>query len=74
MKEIKMEIKQVHKMIGKRKIIDDISFKVLAVDVCGFIGPNGAGKTALIRMLTGLVKPTEGQVLINGVDATTNRG
>ncbi|MGG0795487.1 ATP-binding cassette domain-containing protein [Brevibacillus laterosporus] len=67
MKEIKMEIKHVHKMIGKRKIIDDISFKVLAGDVCGFIGPNGAGKTTLIRMLTGLFKPTEGQILINGV-------
>ncbi|MED1666745.1 ABC transporter ATP-binding protein [Brevibacillus laterosporus] len=73
MKEIKIEVNHVHKVIGRRKIIDDISFEVLAGDICGFIGPNGAGKTTLIRMMTGLIKPTEGQILINGVDVTTNR-
>ncbi|XOS93242.1 ABC transporter ATP-binding protein [Brevibacillus laterosporus] len=73
MKEIKIEVNHVHKVIGIRKIIDDISFEVLAGDICGFIGPNGAGKTTLIRMMTGLIKPTDGQILINGVDVTTNR-
>ncbi|PPA87742.1 ABC transporter ATP-binding protein [Brevibacillus laterosporus] len=73
MKEIKIEVNHVHKVIGRRKIIDDISFEVLAGDICGFIGPNGAGKTTLIRMMTGLIKPTDGQILINGVEVTTNR-
>ncbi|MFA9377410.1 MAG: ATP-binding cassette domain-containing protein [Lachnotalea sp.] len=50
-----------------------ISFKVFDGDICGFIGPNGAGKTTMIRMITGLIEPTEGQIFINGIDVSKNR-
>ena len=56
------------KVIGKRTIVDGVSFSVDAGEVFGFLGPNGAGKTTTIRMLVGLIKPTRGSVSICGFD------
>jgi len=56
------------KVIGSRTIVDDVSFEIFAGEVFGFLGPNGAGKTTTIRMLVGLIKPTEGRVVICGHD------
>ena len=56
------------KVIGTRKIVDDVSFSLRAGEVFGFLGPNGAGKTTTIRMLVGLIKPTHGTVTICGFD------
>ena len=56
------------KVIGKRIIVDDASFELHPGEVFGFLGPNGAGKTTTIRMLVGLIKPTEGNVTICGYD------
>ncbi len=51
-----------------KKAVDDISFTVDTGELFGFIGPNGAGKTTTIRMLTGSLLPTEGRILVDGVD------
>jgi ABC-2 type transport system ATP-binding protein len=56
------------KVIGKRTIVDDVSFSLNPGEVFGFLGPNGAGKTTTIRMLVGLIKPTAGRVTICGHD------
>ncbi len=56
------------KVIGKRTIVDHVSFTLSAGEVFGFLGPNGAGKTTTIRMLVGLIKPTTGNVTICGFD------
>jgi len=48
--------------------VNNISFKVNKGDIFAFLGPNGAGKTTTIRMLTTLLRPTEGQMLVNGFD------
>ncbi len=56
------------KVIGKRTIVDSVSFELGAGEVFGFLGPNGAGKTTTIRMLVGLIKPTAGNVTICGFD------
>jgi ABC-2 type transport system ATP-binding protein len=56
------------KVIGKRTIIDDVSFELYSGEVFGFLGPNGAGKTTTIRMLVGLIEPTSGTVNICGHD------
>src|SRR5579859_2466251 len=56
------------KIIGKRAIVDSISFSLQPGEVFGFLGPNGAGKTTTIRMLVGLIRPTEGSVTICGFD------
>lgn len=61
-----VQFKNITKKIGKRRIIDNISFDVYAGEVFGFLGPNGAGKTTTIRMLFGLISITEGEILING--------
>ncbi|HEV7239503.1 MAG TPA: ABC transporter ATP-binding protein [Thermoanaerobaculia bacterium] len=56
------------KIIGKRTIVDDVSFDLSPGEVFGFLGPNGAGKTTTIRMLVGLIKPTRGNVTVCGFD------
>jgi ABC-2 type transport system ATP-binding protein len=56
------------KVIGKRTIVDGVSFSLNPGEVFGFLGPNGAGKTTTIRMLVGLIKPTAGSVTICGYD------
>ena len=49
------QFKNIKKIIGKKMIIDDISFDVNAGEIFGFLGPNGAGKTTTISMLFGLI-------------------
>jgi ABC-2 type transport system ATP-binding protein len=60
------------KKIGSKLIIDNLSFEVPHGEVFGFLGPNGAGKTTTIRMMVGLMKPTQGDVLIEGHSITKN--
>lgn len=48
--------------------MDDVSFDVKDGEVFAFLGPNGAGKTTTVKMLTTLLHPTEGKIMINGVD------
>ena len=50
--------------------LTDISFTVQSGEIMGFLGPNGAGKTTTLRILTGLLEPTEGSVRIEGLDVT----
>jgi ABC-2 type transport system ATP-binding protein len=59
---------ELTKVIGKRTIVDRVSFDLYPGEVFGFLGPNGAGKTTTIRMLVGLIKPTVGTVTICGSD------
>ncbi len=50
--------------------LSSISFDVQPGEIMGFLGPNGAGKTTTLRILTGMIAPTEGSVLIDGIDVT----
>ncbi len=50
------------------KAVDKLSFEIKPGEIVGFAGPNGAGKTTAIKMLTGILKPTEGQATVNGFD------
>lgn len=67
-----IELKHVTKTIGKKKIIDDLSLDVFEGEVFGFLGPNGAGKTTTIRMMTGLMKLSSGEIIINGTNIKKN--
>ncbi|GGO04001.1 ABC transporter ATP-binding protein [Saccharibacillus kuerlensis] len=61
-----LHVQDLNKRIGRRTIIDSISFDVREGEIFGFLGPNGAGKTTTIRMLVGLIKPSSGSVEICG--------
>ncbi len=61
-----IEVRGLVKRFGPATAVDDLSFSVGAGTVTGFLGPNGAGKTTTLRMLLGLVRPTNGQAVIWG--------
>lgn len=67
-----LEVRNLKKVIGKREIIKDLNFAVKSGEIYGFLGPNGAGKTTTIRMLVGLIKPTDGDILICGQNLQKN--
>jgi ABC-2 type transport system ATP-binding protein len=62
-----VEVRGLTKHFGSVVAVDDLSFKVEPGIVTGFLGPNGAGKTTTLRMILGLVSPTAGSALVNGV-------
>ena len=62
----------LHKTYGALKALDGVSFTVDKGAIFGLLGPNGAGKTTTIRILTGLVKPTNGSAMVLGHDITAH--
>lgn len=63
-----IEIKNLQKSFGDFRAVDGVSFSVKPGEVLGFLGPNGAGKSTTMRMITGYLTPTGGEVQIAGVD------
>ncbi|MDN4008984.1 ATP-binding cassette domain-containing protein [Latilactobacillus sakei] len=61
-----MEVRNVQKKFGQKKVVQDISFNVKKDEIFGLLGPNGAGKTTLLKMMTTLLRPDEGQITLNG--------
>jgi ABC-2 type transport system ATP-binding protein len=72
MEKITLSVQNLRKTIGKKDIIKGITFNLKAGEVFGFLGPNGAGKTTTIRMLVGLIRPTEGRIEICGFNIQTH--
>jgi ABC-type multidrug transport system ATPase subunit len=68
-----VSIDRVTKSFGPKIALRDISFSVPAGQICGLLGPNGAGKTTLFRLLMGILKATEGTLLVDGCDAFEER-
>lgn len=66
MEKIVLDLKKVTKQVKSKTIVNQVSFSVKAGEIFGFLGPNGAGKTTTIRMITGLIKISQGDVLIDG--------
>ena len=65
-RETALEIRNLVRYYGDLLAVDNLTLQVRKGEVFGFLGPNGAGKTTAIRMMCGLLKPTSGEVLING--------
>ena len=61
-----LKIENLRKSFGNVEAVKDVNLKINKGDVFGFLGPNGAGKSTTIRMILGLVKPDNGNVVING--------
>lgn len=63
-----LELKNVSKSFGKRKVIDDLSLEVKEGEIYGFLGPNGSGKTTTIKMILRLIDLDCGEIKVNGYD------
>ena len=63
-----IEVLHVSRQFGSFRAVDDISFSIKTGEIVGLLGPNGAGKTTTMRMITGFLEPTEGKILIDGLD------
>ncbi|MBX2894537.1 MAG: gliding motility-associated ABC transporter ATP-binding subunit GldA [Cyclobacteriaceae bacterium] len=66
-----LQVSNLTKIYGQQKAVNNISFSVQPGEIVGFLGPNGAGKSTTMKISTGYVPPTSGQVLVNGLDVTT---
>lgn len=69
-----LELKSVTKRydVGSVPAVFDVNLKVNRGEIFGFIGPNGAGKTTTIKMITGILQPTQGEVFIDGISMKSN--
>ena len=65
-----IEVKNLQKSYGKIKAVNDISFYVETGKLFAFLGPNGAGKTTLFSILTGIIQPNSGQIILNDINIT----
>ena len=68
-----IEVINLSKSYKTKKAVNNISFKIDENEIVGLLGPNGCGKTTTIGMILGLLKPTGGQVLINGKNIENNK-
>ena len=68
-----LAVNHLRKQYGTVLAVDDVSFGVQPREVVGLLGPNGAGKTTTINMVLGVLEPTSGSVVIDGVDVRTDR-
>jgi ABC-type branched-subunit amino acid transport system ATPase component len=62
------EVRDLHVRFGGLRALSDVSFGVKAGEAVGIVGANGAGKTTLLNCITGMVRPTSGRILYEGVD------
>ena len=71
--QIPLEVIGLSKIYNNKDAVKDISFKVNKNEIIGILGPNGCGKTTTIGMILGLLKPSNGKVLINGIEIEKKR-
>ena len=62
-----VEIRQITKLFGKQKALDEVSFSIKRDELVGFLGPNGAGKSTLMKIITGFLPADSGEVWVEGV-------
>ena len=65
-----IEVSHVSRNFGTFRAVNDVSFSIPTGQIVGLLGPNGAGKTTTMRMITGFLAPSEGQIFIDGQDIT----
>ena len=71
--ENSIKVIDLKKHYGNKEAVKNINFEIRENEIIGLLGPNGCGKTTTIGMILGLLKPTSGQVLINGFQLEKNR-
>ena len=68
-----LEVIKLTKIYDMKEAVKNISFKINKNEIIGILGPNGCGKTTTIGMILGLLKPSKGKVLINGISIEDKR-
>ena len=68
-----IQVINLSKSYKSKEAVNNINFKINENEIVGLLGPNGSGKTTTIGMILGLLKPTSGQILINGMDIQKNK-
>ena len=68
-----VEVKNLKKSYGLKEAVKGISFKIKDDEILGLLGPNGSGKTTTIGMMLGLLKPSNGEIIIDGKKIEDNR-
>jgi lipopolysaccharide export system ATP-binding protein len=68
---MKLRAENIVKKYGQRTVVRGVSFDVKQGEIVGLLGPNGAGKTTSFYMVVGLIKPNEGQILLDDMEITT---
>src|SRR5580658_1708849 len=68
-----LELRGVTKLFSGIPAVNDVSFVARAGEVTGYLGPNGSGKSTTLKMITGLMDPSAGQILFNGVSIQHDR-
>lgn len=61
-----LQTENLTKKFGKHEVVKNVSLKIKANSIYGLLGPNGAGKTTTLKMITGILKPTAGKIIIDG--------
>jgi ABC-2 type transport system ATP-binding protein len=61
-----LEAQRLTKYFNRKPVVKEVSFKIHPHEIVGYLGPNGAGKSTTVRMLVGLIKPTNGEILFEG--------
>jgi ABC-2 type transport system ATP-binding protein len=67
-----IEVRNLRKSFGAKAAVNGVSFKVEMGEVLGFLGPNGAGKSTTMRMITGFIPPSAGEVFVGGFNMLEN--
>jgi ABC-2 type transport system ATP-binding protein len=65
-------VQSVTKLYGEQKALDNVTFEVKKGEIVGFLGPNGAGKSTMMKIITGFIPASSGQVKVNGVNVGTD--
>ncbi|MBX0359666.1 heme ABC exporter ATP-binding protein CcmA [Halobacillus sp. Nhm2S1] len=73
MTQTKLEMKNVTKAFNQDMILKDLTFHLEKGEIMSIVGPSGSGKTTLLRILAGLEKPTEGEIIMNGKNITKQK-
>jgi ABC-2 type transport system ATP-binding protein len=63
-----LQVTALTKVYGAQRAVNNISFTVNKGEIVGFLGPNGAGKSTTMKIATGLIPPTEGSVMVAGLN------
>jgi ABC-2 type transport system ATP-binding protein len=66
-------VKNITKLYGEQKALNNVSFSIGKGEIVGFLGPNGAGKSTMMKIITGYINASEGEVFVNNFDISTHK-